>query len=131
MPQTGLNFRTGRYYEGLSYHEFDQNDVFVLSPDQIIAIPPSAINEEICFVWIDNTKDNRAARYHREHRTYNYNEREALERRDLGTYVKTLYGFENSYMLYFNNETPSRVATIIYNVIKHPDMFDTFIKNFD
>lgn len=131
LPQSGLNFRSVRYYEGLSYHEFDNNDVFVLSPDQLISIPPKTINEEICFIWVDNTKDNRSARYHREHRTYNYNDRETYERKDLGSYVKALYGFENSHVLYFNDEIPIRIATIIYNLIKHPDMFELFTKNFD
>ena len=91
----------------------------------------TAINEEVCFIWMDNTKDNRSGRYYNEHRTYNYNERDAYEKRDLGAYVKSLYAFNNSHVIYFNDELPSRVATIVYTLIKHPDMMDLYVKNFD
>lgn len=126
-----LTFNASRCYEGLSAYTFDQNDVFVLSPDQLLAISPNAINEEVCFIWMDNTKDNRSGRYYNERRTYNYNERDTYERRDLSTYVKTLYSFNNSNVIYFNDELPSRVATIVYTLIKHPDMMDLYVKNFD
>ena len=130
-PQSTLGFKTGRYYEGLSKYTFDQNDVFILSPDQLLAIPQNAIMEEVCFVWLDNTKDNRSARYHNERRLYNYTERDEYEKRDLNTYVKTLYSFGNSKLIYFNDEVPNRVATIINTMIKHPDTIDDFVKNFD
>lgn len=130
-PQSTLGFKTGRYYEGLSKYTFDQNDVFILSPDQLLAIPQNAITEEVCFVWLDNTKDNRSSRYHNEHRLYNFIERDELEKRDLNTYVKTLCSFENSKLIYFNDEVPSRVATIVNVMIKHPDTINDFIKNFD
>lgn len=131
LPLAPLNFKSGKYYEGLSKFTFDRNDVFVLSPDQFLAITPNSINEPVCFIWVDNTKDNRSARYHSEHRSYNYLERDAHERRDIGSFVKTLYGFENSQIIYFNNEVPCRVAAIIYTMIKHPDTIDMFVKNFN
>lgn len=130
-PQSTLGFKTGKYYEGLSKYTFDQNDVFILSPDQLLAIPQKVINEPICFVWLDNTKDNRSARYYNERRLYNYNERDSLEKRDLNSYVKTLYSFNNSSIIYFNDEVPVRVATIINTMIKHPDTINDFVKNFD
>lgn len=132
LPLSHMNFSSVyKYYEGLSKYSFDQNDVFVLSPDQLLAISPTTINEPICFVWLDNTKNNRSSRYHTEKRSYNYIERDNYERRDLGTFVKTLYSFNNSSMLYFNDEDPARVATIIYNTIIHPDTLDVFVKNFN
>lgn len=131
LPRTSMNFKTGRYYEGLSKYNFDQNDVFVLSPDQLLSIVPNSIKEDICFIWMDNTKDNRASRYYNEKRSYNYIERDSYEKRDLNSYVKTLYSFNNSNLIYFNDEVPQRVATIIYTMIKHPDMIETFVKNFD
>ena len=48
----------------------------------------------------------------------------------LESLVKFLYGLENSHIIYFNNEEPSRVATIIYSIIKHPDLFKLYEKNF-
>lgn len=131
LPKTTISFKTGRYYEGLSKYNFDQNDVFIISPDQLLSIAPNVIKEEICFVWLDNTKDNRSTRYYNEKRSYNYNERDLYEKRDLNSYVKTLYSFNNSNLIYFNDEVPQRVATIIYAMIKHPDTIETFIKNFD
>lgn len=131
FPLATMNYHVGRFYEGLSKYTFDQNDVFVLSPDQLLAISPNAIQEDVCFIWMDNTKDNRAARYCREHRSYNYHEREDYEKRDINTYVKVLCTFNNSKLIYFNDEVPARVATIINTMIKHPDTIDDFVKNFD
>lgn len=130
-PQASLSFKVGKYYEGLSKYTFDQNDVFILNPDQLLAITPSAIKDDVCFIWLDNTKDNRSSRYYNERRLYNYHERDIYEKRDLNSYVKCLYSFNNSKLLYFNNEIPNRVATIIYTMIKHPDMIDVFVNNFD
>lgn len=130
-PQSTDNFKTGRYYEGLSKYEFDNNDVFVLSPDQLISITPNVIKEDICFIWMDNTRDNRTSRFHNEHRRYNYYDRDNHEKRDLNAYVKMLYTYNNSKLIYFNDEEPARVATIINIMIKHPDTVEDFVKNFD
>lgn len=130
LPLMPLNFKTGKYYEGLSKYSLDQNEVFILSPDQLLTIPPNTLNEDICFVWLDSTKTRRSARYHTERRMYNYQNRENVERRDLHTFVKTLCSY-NAPMLYFIDEEPLRVATIIYTTITHPDTFDMFVKNFN
>lgn len=131
INQNSINFNPQRFYEGLSKYTFDQNDVFILGPNQILEINPKSINEEICFVWLDNTLVNRTCRYNYERRLYNFQEQDKYERRDIGAFVKTLYSFNNSRMLYFTNEEPNRVATIIYTLIKHPDMIDTYITNFN
>jgi hypothetical protein len=130
-PQSWLSFNTERYYEGLSKYTFDQNDVFVLSPDQLISFNKNATNEEICFIWMDNNKSNRSNRYYAERRLYNFVERDELEKRDLDTFVKTLHSFNNSNLIYFNNEEPSRVATIIYTMLTYPGSVKMFIKNFN
>ena len=124
-------FHAYRIYEGLTKYEFDQNEVFVLSPDQVVSIPQSSINEEVCFVWLDNTKPNRSARYHSEKRQYNFNNRDEVERRDIDTFVKNIYSFNDSKVLYFTNEEPSRVATIIYTLINHPDLLGLYAQNFN
>lgn len=130
-PQSHLSPNIGRYYEGLSKYEFDQNDVFVLSPDQLLAIVPNSIKDDICFIWMDNTKDDRSSRYYNEKRQYNYHERDNYEKRDLNSYVKSLYSFNNSNIIYFKDEVPTRVATIINIMIKHPDTINDFVNNFD
>ena len=121
---------TEKCYEGLSKYTFDNNDVFVLSPDQLIAIPPTAINEKICFVWVDNTKNDRTNRYHNERRLYNFIERDSHERRDINSFVKALHSFEMP-ILYFHNEEPCRISTILYTLLQHPDMIDLYVKNFN
>lgn len=121
----------GVYYEGLSLHEFENNDVFIISPDQLFAISPKAIKEDITFVWIDNIKNSRLNRYYSERRNYSFYNRESIENKDSNSFVKFLYGFDNSNVLYFTGEEPSRIAAIIYSAIKHPDLLPVYIDAFN
>lgn len=116
--------------EGLSKYEFETHDVFMLSPDQLLSISPNTIKEPICFIWVDNNKANRKNRHRFENRNYNFNEREAIERRDINSFVKSMYSFNKSLVLYFNNEEPERIATIIYSLIKYPDLLNIYSKTF-
>lgn len=129
MQEVQGNFNTSsfKYFEGLSKYEFDNNDVFCLSPDQVLNIVPCSIKESICFIWLDNKKSNRKNRYINENREYNFNERESLEKRDINAFVKTLY---SSDVLYFTDEEPERVAAIVYSIVKHPDLFEMYKKSF-
>ena len=80
---------------------------------------------------MDNDKEDRILKYRREKRTYNFSNREEIEKNDLDFFVKTLYNYNNSSLIYFVKEDPCRVATIIYSIIKHPDLMDVFVKNFN
>lgn len=121
-----------KFFEGLSTYTLDNNDVFALSPDQVLAMTLNSIkNEEICFVWLDNTNINRKTRHHNERRSYNFNTREEVEKDGIQSFVKFIYGIDNSHVLYFTNEDPGRVASIIYSLIKHPDLFAMYEKNFN
>lgn len=120
-----------KYYEGLSLYEFENNDVFVMSPDQLFAISPTSIKEEITFVWLDNPKKERLNRYHSERRTYNFYNREEIELKDSNSFVKFLYGFDKSRVLYFTSEDPGRVAAIIYSLIQHPDLLPVYTEAFN
>lgn len=120
-----------KYYEGLSQYEFDNNDVFVISPDQLFSISPSAIKDNIVFIWLDNTKKERLNRYYTEKRTYSFSSREEIETKDSNSFVKMLYGFERSNVLYFTNEDPARVAAIIYSLIKYPDLLPIYTESFN
>ena len=46
-------------------------------------------------------------------------------------FVKSIYNFPNSQLIYFNNEDPSRVAAIVYTLVKHPELVDIFVKKFN
>lgn len=126
-----LYFHVDKYYEGLSKYSFDNNDIFILSPDQLLNIPPNVIKEDICFVWLDNTEQNRLNRYIDEDRKYNFAERDEYEKKDIGAFMKYMYTFNKSAVIYFNNEEPSRIAAIIHSLLIHPDLYDIFIKNFN
>ena len=121
---------TTKGYEGLSKYTLDNNDVFVLSPDQFVNIPPNAIQEPVCVVWVDNTKNFRKTLYHTEKRSYNFNEREAIEKRDTNAFVKYLYNFNGSKVIYFTDELPERISAIIYTLVTHPELYDLYVKNF-
>lgn len=120
-----------KYYEGLSLYEFENNDVFILSPDQLFSISPALIKDNITFIWLDNPKRNRLNRYYDEKRTYNFYNREDIESKDSSSFVKFLYSFDKSNVLYFTNEEPSRVAAIIYSLIQHPDLLPIYIQAFN
>jgi len=120
-----------RCYEGLSLYEFDNNDVFSLSPDQFNAIPMTHLRDDVCFVWLDNNEANRKQRYNDERRSYNWMQQDQIEKRCIGDFIKNIYNFPKSHMLYFFNEDPQRVAAIIYALIKDPELLPLFEKKFN
>lgn len=120
-----------KYYEGLSLYEFENNDVFVMSPDQLFSISPTSIKDDVCFVWMDNTKKERLNRYYTEKRAYSFADRDEIEMKDSSSFVKFLYGFDKSRVLYFTNEDPGRVAAIIYSAIKYPDLLSMYTESFN
>ena len=126
-----LNLSALKYYEGLSLYEFENNDVFVMSPDQLFSISPSAIKTDICFIWLDNTKKERLNRYYAEKRTYSFSNREEIESKDANSFVKFIYGFDRANVLYFTNEDPMRIAAIVYSLIKHPDLLPIYTESFN
>ena len=120
-----------KVYEGLSKYSYDQNDVFIMSPDQFLSIVPNSINDDICFIWMDGTLNNRKNRYRIEKRCYDFTERENVEKLDIQSFVKNLYNFNNSPVLYFTDEEPCRVAAIIYSLVKYPELLKVYEKNFN
>lgn len=125
-----ININTHKYFEGITKYEFDENEVFALSPDQLLSIPLTSIKEPVCFIWVDNTRSNRKNRFMAENRHYIFNEREEIEMRDMGAVVKHMYNFKDSHILYFTNEEPERIATIIYSIVKHEDLLPMYIEHY-
>ena len=117
-----------KYYEGLSLHSFENNEVFVLSPDQLLASSFNNIKEPICFVWVDNTRSNRYNKYLEDKKTYNFKQRELIENEDLSTFVKIIY---SKPLIYFSNEDPNRIAAIIYTMIKYPETQQLFLETYN
>ena len=119
-----------KFYEGLSLYSINENSVFALSPDQFTSISPKAMPEDICFIWMDNTKTNRYNRYNDERRLYDFNEREKIERQNIDMFIKNMYNSDNN-ILYFMNEDPVRVAAIIYALLQHEDLIPAFSQAFN
>jgi hypothetical protein len=117
-------------YECLSSSEFDNCDVFVLSPNQLNNIPMKRLPDSVCFVWMDCNSSNRSDRYRAEKRQYNFKEREDLERTDLSDFVDKLYNFPDSRIIYFQNEDPQRVAAVVEIMVKFPETVDIVSKSF-
>ena len=125
-----LKHGTEKYYEGLSTYDVENNDVFVLSPDQLVSISPKLMPEDVCFIWLDNTKANRYNRYRDERCSYNFNEREDLERQDLNTFIKNMYAYDKNHVLYFMNDDPVRIAAIVFALVQHEDLLPAFSQAF-
>ena len=120
-----------KYYEGLSDHTLDYNDVFVLSPDQFLCIPNSKLpQQDVLYIWLDNTKIHRKNVYMTENRVYGWGEREEVENQDLEEFIKNIYEIADGNILYFTNEEPERVATIIYTLYKYPELLELYKKSF-
>lgn len=126
-----ITLSPSKYYEGLSLYSFENNDVFVLSPDHLFSINPTSIKDRITFIWIDNAKKDRLNRYYSEKRNYSFSNRESIELKDSTSFVKFLYGFNNSNVIYFTNEDPTRIAAIVYAMIAHPDLQPVFSEAFN
>lgn len=115
-----------RYYEGISFYEYQNNDVFIMTPDQFNMVPK--FDENVIFVWLDNNATQRKQRHRSEKRKYDFSKQELIEHEYVQDFMERI---GDNAILYFFNEDPDRVATIIYSLIKHPDLLDVYLKNFN
>lgn len=118
-------------YEGLSLYEWDNNDVFVLSPDQMVSIPQQAFNDDVCIVWMDNNRAHRHERYDEERRSYDWSQREHVETRNIDDFIKMIYNNKWMSVIYFNNEDIERVYAVVTAVVRHSDLVSLFTKHFN
>lgn len=119
------------FFEGLSSYEYDNNDVFILTPNQFVKIPPTVIKEDICLVWLDNTQENRLLHYRSEKESYDFFKQEFIEKEYVNDFINMIYDYPKSKLVYFTNEDSARVATIVYTLTKHNELLDIFHKNFN
>jgi hypothetical protein len=80
---------------------------------------------------MDNPKKDRLNRFYTENRSYNFYGRDEIELKDSNSFVKFLYGFDKSKVIYFTSEDPARVAAIIYSMIKYPDLLPIYTEAFN
>lgn len=117
---------TESFYEGLSFYEYDNNDVFIISPEQFNLIPH--FDDNVMFIWLDNNNKQRRDRFLNEKRKYNFAFQESLEKQDIHDFINRINDMNH---LYFVNEEPSRISAIVYSLIQHPDLIDIFKKRFN
>ena len=130
--ESSATTKSYKYYEGLSFYSYDNNQVFALSPDQFIAIPPKSYrNEELVIIWVDCDKHNRNSRHLIEKRAYSFHEREEIENRDIAVFGKSVYSLPNSHVIYFANEEPGRIACTVLTLVQHPEYLPIYEKYFD
>ena len=130
--ESSATTKSYKYYEGLSFYTYDNNQVFALSPDQFISIPPRAYQgEEIVIIWVDNDRHNRNNRHMLEKRSYSFKERETIETRDIIIFGRSIYSLPNSHVIYFANEEPGRVACTVLTLMEHPEYLPIYEKYFD
>lgn len=118
--------KANRYYEGISFYEYQNNDVFVMTPDQFNTV--ARFDDNVVFVWLDNNSIQRRSRHRMEKRKYDFTRQERIEQEYIQDFTDRI---SDNAILYFNNEDPDRVAAIIYSVIKHPDLLDVYLKAFN
>lgn len=118
--------KANRYYEGISFYEYQTHDVFVMTPDQFNTV--ARFDDNVIFVWLDNNSAQRHNRHRSEKRKYDFIRQERIEQEYIQDFTDRI---NDNAILYFNNEHPDRVAAIIYSVIKHPDLLDVYLKAFN
>ena len=118
-------------FEGLSKYTYDNNDVFVLSPDQLLSISETNIPKDAVYILIDNTLSKRKEYYRYQKYEYDFTFRERLETADIKEYIRTLYNIAGDKVLYFTNEEQERIVAIIYALYHHQELIPIFIKNFN
>lgn len=116
--------------EGLEFDEFDNNDVFVLSIDQFISVNTKYISKNDLIVWLDGTRKWRMMNCDKD---YNKFAREDFETACYSTFGNMINNFKTSHknVIYFYEEIPERVKTIIKVIANNPKLKEEFVKNFN
>ena len=118
-------------FEGISLREFDESDVVMLTPDEMVRIPNMDLGDNICFIWLDNNTKNRFNRYKSKKLNYSFQQRADVEKQCMNDFISNIYSFPNSKLLYFYNEDPGRISAIIYALYKDNTLIDEFAKKFN
>ena len=69
-------------------------------------------------------------RFRQEGRTYNFKDRDNIEKLNQNDYINNIYNFPKSHVIYFCNEDPQRIAAVIYSMVKHEDLVNIFVKKY-
>ena len=126
-------------YTGLDFCEYDDNDVFVLTPEQFVGISRQQYLKDGLVVWLDGgwvwRKNNISYDEYRtpDDPTYNYNDVERIESSFARHFYRAMTELAATAknVLYFHEENPTRVKTIIKTIALNPKLKSEFIREFD
>lgn len=121
------------YFEGLDLSEYDSNNVFCIGLDQAPNININYISKDDLVVWLDGDRKWRFNNIEESGAMddYNHYEREKVERADyvaFDRFINSISLLKN--MIYFFNEDPKRVKTIVKTIYNNPKLKNEFVKNF-
>lgn len=123
------SFQKEKFLEGLSFYEYDRNDISYMGIDHIVKIPQKVWDKmDVTIIWLDNTYDFRYNYMLENHYKHTFKIQEDNENFNIPGFMERIYDKQH---IYFFNEDPRRVASILFALVKHPDLLDIFIKNFD
>lgn len=122
-------FQKEKFLEGLSFYEYDNNDVIYMGIDHVAKIPQKVWDKmNVTIIWLDNTYDFRMNYMLENGYKHMYYIQEDNEGFNIAGFTDRVYDKSH---IYFFNEDPKRISAIIYSLVKYPDLLDIFIKNFD
>jgi len=122
-------FQKEKFLEGLSFYEYDRNDVVYMGVDHMVKIPQRVWDKmDVTIIWLDNTFDFRQNYMIDNQYKHIFKIQEDNENFNIPGFMERIYDKSH---IYFFNEDPRRVAAVVYSLVKHPDLLDIFIKNFD
>lgn len=116
-------------YDGLDFSEYDSNNVFVLGVDQFLSVNTKYINKDDLIVWVDGDQVWRSNNISEE---YDVTTRERIERSQYVGFYNLINTLKTSLknVLYFLNEDPVRVKTIIKIIVNNPKLKQEIVRNF-
>lgn len=124
-------------FTGLDLDEYENNDVFVFTPEQFINVKPQYIKGAL-IVWLDGKRkwrmnNIRYAGSNGDEPTYNVYDVEKVENTFVPRFYKILRksSNENKNVLYFYEEEPRRVEFIVKTAAKDPKALKEIINKFN
>ena len=114
------------FFEGLSLYEYENNDVFMITPHQFNLV--SQFDKDVLFIWLDGSIIQRRDRFIDERRKYNFLRIDHMDKDEILDFSTRIS--EHDY-IYFNNEDPSRVSAIIYSMVTYPELHNIYKERFN
>ena len=118
-------------FDGLDFSEYDDNNVCVISIDQFINLNMKYISKDDIIIWLDGRKNWRLNNIkNSKHNIYNRERLENSQYEIFGNLIDSI-NQNNKNVIYFNEEDPTRVKTIIKTIYNNPKLKSEFVKYFN